>query len=115
MLPKKNRISRKEFPSYKMKGIRAFSPYFSAVFYKNDEKKDPNCHISIVVSKKTAKIAVDRNYLRRRFYDLIGPFLGLTSDLFTAVFYPKKEAKDVSQDILKGEVEKALKSAKLIK
>ncbi len=98
-----------------MKGIRAFSPYFNVVFYKNDVKMDPNCHVSVVVSKKTAKRAVDRNYLRRRFYDLVGPFLGLASEFFTVVFYPKKEAKDVSKDVLSLEIEKALKSAKLIK
>lgn len=112
MLPKKNRIPRKDFPSHNVRGFRSFSPLFSAVFYTK-EGGEPRA--SVVVSKKTAKTAVDRNYLRRRFYDLLRPFFNQVEMPFTVVFYPKIDAMVASQEVLRGEIEKALKTAKLIK
>lgn len=116
MLPRKNRISRNDFPSYNAKGFRVFSPLFSAVFYtKTTQDGQVSQQASVVVSKKTAKTAVLRNYLRRRFYDLLNPYFKDISTSFTVVFYPKIEAKNSSQEILNKEIEKALKGAKLLK
>lgn len=112
MLPRKNRISRKEFPSHNVKGFRVFSPYFSAIFYK---KEAGECRASVVVSKKTAKTAVDRNKLRRRFYDLVAPYFKTSSQPTTIVFYPKIESKPAKFSVLQIEVENAFKQAKLIK
>lgn len=112
MLPRKNRISRKDFPSHNVRGFRSFSPLFSAVFYT---KEVGESRVSVVVSKKTAKTAVDRNYLRRRFYDIIRLFLNQTEKPFTVVIYPKIESKAAPQVTLKIEIEKALNQAKLIK
>ncbi|MDD5152531.1 MAG: ribonuclease P protein component [Candidatus Pacebacteria bacterium] len=102
MLPKKNRISRKDFPADQRKGSRVFSVFFSAVFYKTTK---PESHISVVVAKKTAKNAVTRNSLRRRFYSAIAKYL--TPNPVTAVFYPKKEAITADFKDLESEIEKA--------
>lgn len=110
MLPKKNRIPRKEFPAPKAQGFRVFSPYFSTVFYKTGEITK----VSIVVSKKTAKTAVSRNRLRRRFYEIISLFLNTLKTSRTIVIYPKKEAENIGFSVLLGEIEKALKQAKLL-
>lgn len=111
MLPRKNRISRKDFPANKEQGSRVFSPLFTAVFYKGDTES----RASVVVSKKTAKSAVARNTLRRRFYDLLAPYLkGFTAPT-TIVIYPKTEAQKTEFSVLKTEVEKALKQARVIK
>lgn len=113
MLPKKNRISRKDFPSHKMQGFRVFSPLFSAVFYK-ENKLVVESRASIVVSKKTAKTAVVRNKLRRRFYNLLAPHFKSVLAPFTVVIYPKVEAQKVESLILNGEIKKALRQAKVI-
>jgi len=112
MLPKKNRISRKDFPSHNTKGFRVFSPYFSAVFYKTEAK---DCRASVVVSKKTSRTAVDRNTLRRRFYDLIASYFKETPSPITVVVYPKIEAKKITFLALKSEIERAFRQAKIIK
>ncbi len=128
MLPKKNRVSRKDFPVQQAKGLRVFSTFFTAVFYhiKNHEgsertsisnatgKTTQNTKVSVVVSKKTAKTAVARNLLRRRFYELFAPFLTKITSTSTVVFYPKKEAQKAPFSVLKTEVEKAIKQAKLL-
>ncbi len=110
MLPKKNRISRKDFPSYKAQGFRVFSPFFTAVFYKTIQ----NTKVSVVVSKKTAKTAVVRNALRRKFYELFAPFLTTVINPTTVVFYPKAEAQKTPLSVLKAEMEKTLKQAGIL-
>lgn len=113
MLPQKNRISRKDFPAHKVQGSRVFNPLFTAVFYKNMGAVESR--VSVVVSKKTAKSAVARNTLRRRFYDLLASYLkGFTAPT-TIVIYPKAEAQKTQFSALKTEIEKAIKQAGLIK
>ncbi len=114
MLPKKNRIPRKDFPSYKAQGSRVFLPLFSAVFYKAG-KETAESRVSVVVSKKTAKTAVSRNTLRRRFYDLLAPYLKGVTTPTTIVVYPKEDALKTQLTVLGKEVEKALKQARVIK
>ncbi|OHA80230.1 MAG: ribonuclease P protein component [Candidatus Yonathbacteria bacterium RIFCSPHIGHO2_01_FULL_44_41] len=114
MLPRKNRISRKNFPTHKARGSRVFSPFFSAVFYQNDDVEEKQSRMATVVSKKTAKTAVARNLLRRRFYELFMPYLKEMIRPTTVVIYPKSEAQKVPFSFLKSEIEKALKQAKLI-
>lgn len=115
MIPQKNRVSRKEFPSYKEMGTRSFSPLFSVVFYKNKDILVKESKVSVVVSKKTAKTAVVRNRLRRRFYDLFQPYLNVLNSVTTIVVYPKKEAEKAKFSVLQKEVEKTLKQTKVIK
>lgn len=113
MLPSKNRISRKNFPSHKMKGFRVFSPFFTVVFYKKNITEAKNYNISVVVSKKIDKSAVERNRLRRRFYDLFGQFL-VGAENVTIVVYPKVTAKREKFPVLVLEVKKALKQVNII-
>ncbi|MFA5997177.1 MAG: ribonuclease P protein component [Candidatus Paceibacterota bacterium] len=112
MLPRKNRIPRNDFPSHNVKGFRVFSPLFTGVFFKSEAN---NSRASVVVSKKTAKTAVDRNKLRRRFYDVVGPLFNQSGATTTVVLYPKIEAKKSSFADLETEMKKAFKTAKLIK
>jgi len=114
MLPKKNRVPRKDFPSSKTKGLRGFSPIFSSVLYFAKETEGIESRVSVVVSKKTAKTAVVRNLLRRRFYEAIRPFLGQIKQGVTVVIYPKKEAIVAKFPEIEVEMEKTLKQTKLI-
>lgn len=105
MLPKKNRISKKDFPTPQGRGSRVFSPLFSGVIYKNDGLT----RVAVVVSKKTAKTAVVRNRIRRKFYAALAPFLKDASKGRLMVFYPKKEVATVPFTVLKSEVETILR------
>lgn len=116
MLPKKNRISKKDFPSYKNQGLRAYSPFFSVVFYQTGTPSvGSESRAAVVVSKKTAKTAVTRNKLRRRFYDLLVLYIKNTSTKTTAVVYPKAGSDKVKYAVLEKEVEKIFKQAKIEK
>ena len=110
MLPSKNRISRKDFPTHKDRGNRVFLPLFTAVFYKGNTIS----HASVVVSKKTAKTAVVRNKQKRRFYELLEPYFRIIKAPITVVIYPKADALKASFSVLNIEIEKALKQAKVI-
>lgn len=109
MLPRKNRISRKEFPAYSKQGIRVFSPLFSAVIYP----KEKGVNVSVVVSKKTASKAIVRNNLRRHFYAVVEMYLGKFSRGATIVFYPKTEAINAPFELLKNEVTQALRKVQM--
>ncbi len=111
MLPKKNRIPRKDFPVRNRQGFRVFSPIFSVTIYKNED----GVKVSVVVSKKTAKTAVVRNYLRRIFYEATSEHIKGFSKGALIVFYPKIEAQKAHFSTLKLEIEKALRQSKLIK
>lgn len=114
MLPRKNRINRKDFPSYNMKGFRVFSPLFTVVFYRKDGVNPKISRASVVVSKKTSKNAVIRNNIRRRFYDSVRVFLVKQNFSFDAIFYPKPEVIGVNSSIIKQEIEKAFRQAKML-
>lgn len=68
----------------------------------------------MVVSKKTAKTAVVRNLLKRRFYALTELYQKDFLQGAMIVFYPKTEAIKASFSETKIEFEKGLRSAKLI-
>ena len=110
MLARKNRISRNEFPSSKTKGARFFSTSFSITIYITEG----NTRFSVVVSKKVAKRAVDRNYLRRQFYSLVEPHLKIITKKVKIVIYPKSEALKMPFLLLQKELIVVLQTAKLI-
>lgn len=66
MLPKKERLSRKEFSRFFSMGARIHSPVFQVVYTPY-----PTFHASVVVPKKVARLAVTRNRIRRRVYDIL--------------------------------------------
>ena len=110
MLSRKNRISKKEFPSPKAKGARFFSTSFSTTIYTG---KDQTL-FSIVVSKKISKKALDRNHLKRQFYSLAEKHLKTIIKGVKIVIYPKKEALKTPFLLLQKELSTVLKTAKLI-
>ncbi|MBI5400947.1 MAG: ribonuclease P protein component [Candidatus Yonathbacteria bacterium] len=110
MLPRKNRVSKKDFPPPHKQGLRVFLQLFSVVVYKND-----TCpRVAVVVSKKTAKTAIMRNRIRRRVYSATSSFYTNFAFSATIVFYPKKEVSTVLFSVLKTEIETAFKKAKLL-
>ncbi len=69
MVATQNRVSRSQFPAYFASGKRFHSEYFTIVYTKAADFR-----VSVVVSKKVAKSAVDRNRLRRRAYGVVERF-----------------------------------------
>jgi ribonuclease P protein component len=110
MIPQKNRIPRKDFPSDHREGFRVFSPLFSGVIYPSTK----GVRVSTVVSKKTAKAAVTRNSLKRRFYAAISPHLKSFSREVLVVLYPKKDAIKAPFSLIQSEVENVLRRAKFL-
>ena len=66
MLAKTNRLSRALFADYFSRGKRLHSEHFTVVYSPADV-----CKVSVVVSKKVAKKAHDRNRLKRQVYGYI--------------------------------------------
>lgn len=65
--------------------------------------------MSVVVSKKTAKLAVDRHLIKRRVYESVARY-EKTSELpfGSYVFFAKKGAEEISFKVLYGEVSELL-------
>lgn len=66
MLSRKNRLSRTAFNRFFSLGRRIHSKSFLLVYAPHD-----SFLVSVVVSKKVAPRAVDRNRIRRRIYDIV--------------------------------------------
>jgi ribonuclease P protein component len=96
MLPKKNRFSFKT----KLPKQTFSSPSFSIRFGENEE----GLKLAVVVSKKVATKAVDRNKIKRRIVEFIEKNLDKATSL-TLIFYVKK---DVDLETLSEEVKQAL-------
>ncbi len=66
MLPKKQRLNRAQFSEYFSSGRRSHTPYLTFIMSPSSTFK-----AVVVVGKKVAKKAHDRNRLKRRLYSLI--------------------------------------------
>lgn len=104
MLPKEKRLKRKEFSAFLASPSRnKSSKFFSLRAVFGSEKKQ----FSIVVSKKVAKNATDRNLLKRRFYEVIKKI----EDQFSFgryVFFVKSPAREASFSEIKEEITKMI-------
>jgi ribonuclease P protein component len=66
MLAKKERLSRDAFNRFFSVGKRYHGAIFQIVYTPH-----PTFHASVVVPKKVEKLAVRRNKIRRRIYDIL--------------------------------------------
>ncbi|OGI68096.1 hypothetical protein A2738_02835 [Candidatus Nomurabacteria bacterium RIFCSPHIGHO2_01_FULL_42_15] len=110
MLPKKNRVTTKEVekifkvcPPNGEEGKFVVSPNLTFKYFKNDDREKK---ISFLAPKNVAKLAVQRNFLRRRGYLA----LQKTIDQFPAgvrgVFIFKRYQDDVL--VLENEIKNTL-------
>jgi ribonuclease P protein component len=63
MLPKRQRLSRREFECLLRRGTRLHSEHVSVIYLPADAFK-----AGVVVSKKVARLATKRSHLRRQLY-----------------------------------------------
>lgn len=95
MLPRSQRISKELFKDIIQKGDIFHSSFFIVKCLKSHDKS----RFSISVSKKIAKTAVQRNYIRRRIYSII-------KDLPHPFISNKKIVLSLKNEILKAKDEK---------
>lgn len=106
MLKKKQRLSRSDFSQLLRKGKRFHDTYLTLVSLVSTSTK-----CGLVVSKKTAKKAVERNLLRRRVYSVLGDNLSKIENRHIAVL-TKKNITDLSFPELEKELLHALDELK---
>lgn len=106
MLPKKNRVSKKEVdlifkicPPNGREGKSITSPNLTFKYFKNNS---PEVKISFIASKSVAKLAVKRNLLRRRGYLALGRRLDRFPVGIIGIFIFKKYQDDIS--IIENEI-----------
>lgn len=107
MLAKKQRLNRTEFSVVFQTGRRFHSLNLTVIY-----KPDPLFKCAVVVSKKVAKKAHDRNSIKRRLYDLIGKFVETNNWQGRAIFAVKpvvsKLTKRQFREQLENEIAQAL-------
>lgn len=106
MLKKKQRLSRSEFASLLQKGKRIHTPHFSFVYIFAEKTK-----CGLVVSKKTAKKATERNLLRRRIYSVFGENFPFLQNVHCALL-TRPSISTLSYLELKNNIKKTLTSIK---
>lgn len=88
MLPKERRLSGHEVASYlKSKGVLSHSPSFSLI--KQIPSTPGPSRFAVVVSKKVSKLAVDRNWAKRRIMEGITAALSIIPENSDYLFLVK--------------------------
>ena len=103
MLPKKNRVSKKEVDLIFKQGKIITSPNLTFKYLKNQNK---GIKISFIVPKNAAKLAVKRNLLRRRGYAALQNHLDQFPAGLMGVFIFKKRQENIS--IIEDEIKAIL-------
>lgn len=70
---------------------------------------------SVVVSKKTAPKAEERNKIRRRLYSAIQELLPRIKNGLAVVFFTQQKVREADFQTLKSEVEDAMVQAQILK
>ncbi len=99
MLPKKERLTRTEFDRFFSIGRRVHSPSFQVVYAPH-----ASFHASVVVSKKNARLAVERNKIRRRVYDIVRHCKSSEDMSGIFIFLTKPAIRSVPHTSLKEEI-----------
>lgn len=112
MLPKENRLSRKDFLLLKKHKPIVSGKYFSLVVLLSEDFKTSK--FAILISKKNLKGAVDRNKVKRIFYDELSGIISKLSKNVYAIFILRKNVINKSKEEILYEVEKTFKKIKLL-
>ncbi len=109
MLSRKRRLPKAFFE----KNFLSRGSFFDSAFFSFKYGNLPagETRFGCVISKKVAQSAARRNQLRRFFYRTLSEFYPGVRPGFYGLFFLKKEALNVSQALLKQEIENALKKS----
>lgn len=106
MLPKRKRITKKDFPVILKKGKTLSDPFFVFRYFHQE-----NPQYSFVVPKNVCKKAIDRNKFKRRGYNFLR-FLPVKSSI--GIFFYKKQAIKAKPQEIKESIIFLLKKAEII-
>ena len=112
MLPRKLRVHKDEFGEVLKKGLSFHSAHISLRGIKKDDVSPSK--FSVVVSKKVAMLAVDRNLLRRRAIAVIEAHVAGMKKGISAIFSFKAGAPELSSGQIKAEIITLLKQSGLV-
>ena len=105
MLPKKSRVSRKEFLKILNSGKKYNSPHILLYVVNLGLKESiKESKFSFSVSKKASSLAVDRNKYRRQGYSIINKHIKFIKPGFICLFSFKKGLPPLKFDILEKEI-----------
>jgi ribonuclease P protein component len=93
MLPKTNRVTKKDVDLLFKQSKFITSPVFTFKYLLTNNKQTK---ISFIAPKSVAKMAVKRNLLRRRGYNVLGKYIGQFPSGLVGVFIFKKYEEDIS-------------------
>lgn len=107
MLPRKHKVGKRHFPSPATPGRVFASPLFSCKTVPCDPGSV--ARYAVIVSKKVAKSAVERNRVRRRMFTAIRTQGGFARKGYTTLFFMRNAAIRATYQDLKQAVGNALK------
>lgn len=103
MLPKQYSFVLRKESSFFSKARRSFSPHFTYFF---SPSKSRNSQVVVIVGKKTAAKATQRNKLKRQLYnslyEIIKPEI---KNAFKLVLVPKQKAVTQKKEVLQTELQ----------
>lgn len=115
MLPKKRRIKKAHFEKILLGGSYSTSDFFSlrAIVNSRREKTEKPSAFSVVVSKKVAPKATERNKLRRRSYHALRDLAPKIKNSQKIVIFAKKGAEKLTFNELKAALQAILSKSRL--
>lgn len=105
MLPKKSRLTVKDFSSKNNLIFKGFSDFFS-ISVLDDAKNSQGCRFACVISSSATKNKPKRNKLRRQVYEVVKnlDFGCNNKKPLKIIIYPKKEAFSLDLPTIKVEL-----------
>ena len=107
MLPKKQRVTKKLFDQVYTLGKSFHAPHLFMKVLKTGKTEQNKA--SVVVSKKVAKKAHDRNTIKRRTLSLLNPYIKAKKNGLQVIVFMKKGADSITFQDLKKEIDEVWK------
>lgn len=112
MLPKASRIRATEFPAL-LGSTRSIHGRLLSISYTSPDSTISG-KFAVVAPKSVAKLAVDRNKLRRRVYAILREYKAAITPGVTCMVFLKKDAKSAPRQEIKDEIVFLFKKAKIL-
>ena len=112
MLSRSRRIAQNSFRS--LSRGRSFSADLASIRVSPLPLKESPARFAVVVSKKVAKTAVERNRLRRKVYGVLKQLAPLTMPGVAVIVYPRMEALAIGAPTLSKTLQGLLSDARAL-
>lgn len=112
MLPKASRIRATEFPTL-LGSTRSLHGRLLSISYTSPDSTISG-KFAVVAPKSVAKLAVDRNKLRRRVYAILREYKNAIVPRASCMVFLKKDSKSAPRQEIKDELVSLLKKARIL-